>query len=108
MKTSVAGQMRKHVGKQVYILRKDGRVLSGRLIRKNNRYMLQPKGKTAKTKAIIPLVLFDLLAVGTSPYFYGPYGQYSPYGSCGHYGGYGGYGSYGSYNPYIPYGSPYY
>ncbi|MNN63504.1 hypothetical protein D3C81_1788880 [compost metagenome] len=47
-----------------------------------------------KTKAIIPLVLFDLLAIGTAPYGYG-------------YGGYGGYGGgypYGNGYGYPPYG----
>lgn len=62
--------------------------MSGKLIRiSGNRLVLeQPKGKKVKTKAIIPLVLFDLLAIGTAPYAYGgyPYGVYGGYG----YGGY--------------------
>ena len=59
-------QASKLVGKQIYAVRKDGSVASGKLVRiSGNRLVLeQPKGKV-KTKAIIPLVLFDLLAIGT-------------------------------------------
>lgn len=71
-------QARKLIGKQVYALKKDGTVVEGKLLRiKGNELVLasQKKGKTVKkTSAIIPLVLFDLLAIGTSPYAYGPYG----------------------------------
>ena len=82
--------MRKLTGKQVVAVRKDGSVVSGKLVRINNRYAIRPQRKAAKTKAIIPLVLFDLLAIGTAPYYYGPYGPYGPY------------------NPYSPYGPVYY
>lgn len=45
----------------------------GKLLRvSGNRLVLQRiSGKKVQTKALIPLVLFDLLAVGTAPYAYG-------------------------------------
>jgi len=60
-------QAQKLIGKHVYAVRKDGSVASGKLVRiSGNRLVLEPaKGKKVQTKAIIPLVLFDLLAVGT-------------------------------------------
>lgn len=75
-------QVEKLVGKVIFATRKDGSQVSGKLIRiSGNRLVLQPnRKKKVKTKAIIPLVLFDLLAIGTAPYI-GAYG-----------GGYGGYG----------------
>ena len=70
-------------GKRVYAHKRDGTVVSGKLVRvQGNRiYLQQSAGKKVKTKAILPLALFDLLAIGTSPYVYGlyPYGGY-PYG----------------------------
>jgi hypothetical protein len=93
----MAGKIRiedaqKLVGKQVYCLKKDGSVASGKLVRISSGgrlHLLQKKGK-ARTKAVIPLVLFDLLAIGTSPYAYGGYG-YPGYGYGGGFGGgYGG------------------
>ncbi|CAM3820170.1 50S ribosomal protein L33 [Cohnella lubricantis] len=80
-------QALKFVGKQVYALRKDGTQVSGRLVRvSGSRLVLsQQKGRKASTKAILPLALFDVLAIGTAPFAYGGYG---PWG----YGGYGGYG----------------
>ncbi|RAV06553.1 50S ribosomal protein L33 [Paenibacillus sp. YN15] len=81
--------VQKLVGKQVYCLKKDGSVASGKLVRISGGgrlHLLQAKGK-ARTKAILPLALFDILAIGTSPYAYGGYGYgYPGYG----YGGYGG------------------
>ncbi|MFB9325233.1 hypothetical protein ACFFSY_04780 [Paenibacillus aurantiacus] len=67
-------QARKLVGKTVYAVRKDGSVASGKLVRvSNNKLYLKPvgkdKGKKVKTKAILPLVLFDLLAIGTLPFW---------------------------------------
>ncbi len=95
--------IRKMVGKQVYAVHKRGGKISGKLVRiSGNRIYLQPtikSGKKVRTSAIIPLALFDLLAIGTSPYTYGGYpygGGYGyPYG-----GGYG--GGYG-----YPYGGVY-
>lgn len=83
--------VQKLIGKTVYAMKKDGTQVSGKLVRvSGNRIVLAPqKGKQVKTSALVPLVLFDLLAIGTSPYggFYGgyPYGGY-PYG--GFYGGF--------------------
>lgn len=106
----MAGKIRledvqKLVGKQVYCMKKDGSVASGKLVRISSGgrlHLLQAKGK-ARTKAVIPLVLFDLLAIGTSPYAYGGYGYgYPGYGYGGGYGGFGypGYG-YGGGFPFI-------
>lgn len=88
MRGVTKAQASKLVGKRIYALHKNGSVVSGKLIRiSGNRLVLeQAKGKKVKTKAIIPLVLFDLLAIGTAPYAYGGY----PYGGYGGYG-YGGY-----------------
>ena len=76
----------KLVGKQIYAVRKDGSVASGKLVRiQGNQLVLErPRGKKVQTKAIIPLVLFDLLAIGTVAGGYGGYG----YGYDGY--GYGG------------------
>ncbi len=73
-------QAYKLIGQQVYALKKDGSVASGKLLSiKGTRVILvQEKGKHVRTKAILPLALFDLLAIGTSP-FVGGFG-YSPYG----------------------------
>lgn len=95
-----AAEIRKLIGKQVYCLKKDGTMASGKLVKVSGGriHLAQPKGKSVRTKAVIPLVLFDLLAIGTSPYGYG-YG-YPGYGGYG-YGGYGyGYGG--------GFGSPYF
>ncbi|UUZ83091.1 hypothetical protein LJK88_03835 [Paenibacillus sp. P26] len=59
----------KLVGKQIYALRKDGTVVEGKLVRiSGNRLVVKPQGKQVKTSAILPLVLFDLLAIGTAPF----------------------------------------
>jgi len=74
-------QAKKLVGKKIYALKKDGSVVSGKLvgIRGNRLVLEQPRGK-AQVKGLLPLVLFDLLAIGESPYgFGGPF-----------YGGFGG------------------
>lgn len=93
MRGVTKAQASKLIGKRIYALHKNGSVASGKLIRiSGNRLVLErPKDKKVKTKAIIPLVLFDLLTIGTAPYAYGGY----PYGGYGGYG-YGGY-PYGSY-----------
>ncbi|MDO3680246.1 hypothetical protein [Paenibacillus ehimensis] len=71
----------KLVGKQIYAVKKDGTVVEGKLVRINgSQLLISPrKGKQVRTSAILPLVLFDLLAIGTAPYAYGGYG-YGPYG----------------------------
>lgn len=91
--------VRKLVGKPIFAVTKSGMKVAGKLvkIKGNKLYIASQKGK-ASTKAILPLALFDLLAIGTLPYAY--YGY--PYGSFG-YGSYGGYGGY----PYGSYGYPY-
>lgn len=87
------------IGKRIIAVKKDGTQVTGKLLRvSGNRLILQRvSGKKVQTKAIIPLVLFDLLAIGTAPYAYGGV----PYG--GGYGApYGGYGYGGT--PYPPFG----
>jgi len=76
-------QALKLVGKRVYAIRKDGTRVSGRLVRvSGNQLMIQPaSGKQVSTKAILPLALFDLLAIGTAPFAFG-----------GFWGGYDGFG----------------
>lgn len=95
-------QVMRLIGKQIIAVKKDGSQVTGKLLRvSGNRLILQRvSGKKVQTKAIIPLVLFDLLAIGTAPYAYGggvPYGGGYGYGAP--YGGYG----YGG-TPYPPYG----
>ncbi|MFC3748394.1 hypothetical protein [Paenibacillus sp. GCM10012306] len=95
-------QVMKLVGKHIVAVKKDGTKVSGKLVRiSGNRLILQrSSGKKVQTKALIPLVLFDLLAVGTAPYGYGGYGGV-PYGGGYGYGGYGpGYGYGGAPYPY--------
>lgn len=93
-------QAQKLIGKQIYAVHKNGQRFTGKLVRiSGNKLVLKhKKGGKVQTKALIPLVLFDLLAIGaTQPYGYGGgygYGGYGgyPYGGYG-YGGYpyGGY-----------------
>ena len=106
-------QAQKLLGQHIVAVKKDGNFITGKLVRiSGNRLILQrSKGKTVQTKAIIPLVLFDLLAIGTAPFaggFYGgggfgygpgpgpgpvPYGGAPGYGYGGFPGGYpGGFG----------------
>lgn len=88
MRGVTKAQASKLVGKRIYALHKNGSVMSGKLIRiSGNRLVLeQAKGKKVRTKAIIPLVLFDLLAIGTAPFAFGgfPYGGYGGYGFGGY------------------------
>lgn len=83
MKHSVTkAQVRRWIGKNIVVTKKDGTFVTGKLVRiSGNRIILQrDSGKKVQTKAIIPLVLFDLLAIGTAPYVTGGFG----------YGGFGG------------------
>lgn len=76
LKSSVTRtQAKQLVGKQIVAMKKDGSRVTGKLLRiSGNKLILQRnKGKKVHTKAIIPLVLFDLLAIGTAPYVYGGY-----------------------------------
>lgn len=84
-RTVTRKEAEKWLGKSIVAYKKDGGVVTGKLVKiSGNRLIVrQESGKKVKTKAIIPLVLFDLLAIGTGPYGYGPYGGV-PYG----YGGY--------------------
>ncbi|MNE54838.1 hypothetical protein D3C76_251870 [compost metagenome] len=95
-KTVTKKDAEKWLGKSITAYKKDGTIVTGKLVKiSGNRLIVRPaSGKKVKTKAIIPLVLFDLLAIGTAPYGYG-------------YGGYGGYGGgypYGNGYGYPPYG----
>lgn len=93
-KSVKAEEARKLIGKQVYCLKKDGTVASGKLVKVSGGrlHLAQPKGKKVRTQAVLPLVLFDLLAIGTSPYAYGYPGYYGGYGPGYGYGGGLGYG----------------
>jgi hypothetical protein len=80
-------QVQKLVGKSIYAVRKDGSVVSGKLVRvKGNQLVLEPPKGKVQTKAIIPLVLFDLLAIGTSPFGFG-FGGFDGFGFGGGFGG---------------------
>jgi hypothetical protein len=67
--------VRKMIGKQVYAVHKRGGKITGKLVKvSGNTLYLQPLNKSSKkvrTSAIIPLALFDLLAIGTSPFAFG-------------------------------------
>jgi hypothetical protein len=77
-------EMKKLLGQHVYALRNDGTVIEGKLVRiKGSELFIAPNNKKGvQTKAFIPLVLFDLLAIGTSPF---GFGGFSPFG----FGGFG-------------------
>jgi hypothetical protein len=65
-------QAQELIGHKVYALRKDGSVVSGRLVRvKGDQLSIEMTDGKARTKAFLPLVLFDLLAIGTSPFGFG-------------------------------------
>lgn len=76
------------VGKTIYAIKKDGSRVSGKLVRISGSKLIleQAKGK-ARTKAILPLVLFDLLAIGTRPFGFG-FGGFDGFG----FGGFPGFG----------------
>jgi len=80
-------QAQRLVGKQVYAVRKDGTIATGKLVRiaGDTLVLEQPRGKKARTSAILPLVLFDLLAIGTVD---GGFGWGGGFGGWG--GGFGG------------------
>jgi hypothetical protein len=103
-RSDVRQQIRRLSGKRIYAVTKHG-VAAGKLLRVSGQTAwLRPDsigGKKVKTRALLPLALYDLLAVGTAPYggIYGPY--YGPYYPGGGYPGtgpgplYPGYGGYG-------------
>jgi hypothetical protein len=103
-------EVRKLVGKSIYAVRPDGSVVTGKLVRvSQNKLVVAPlkreKGKVVQTKAIIPLVLFDLLAIGTLPFLGGFGGGFggggggnccnNNFNQCGGYGNQG-FNSYGN------------
>ncbi|WP_019536784.1 hypothetical protein [Paenibacillus ginsengihumi] len=92
--------VQKLVGKEIYAMRKDGSVVHGKLVRiSGNTLIVSPKGKKVRTSAVLPLVLFDLLAIGTSPFaFGGPFGFGGfPGAGFGPFGGFGGFGPFGGF-----------
>lgn len=99
MRGVTKGQAKGLIGKHIYVKHKNGSVFSGKLLEvKGDELVFHEENRNkVKTKGIIPLVLFDLLAIGTLPYAYGgyPYGGGYGYGYGGSYGGY--YGGYGFY-----------
>ncbi|WP_276354784.1 hypothetical protein [Cohnella caldifontis] len=63
------------VGKHIYAVKRDGSLVIGRLVRINgNDLIVEPPGDKAQTKAILPLALFDVLAIGTAPFAFGGFG----------------------------------
>ncbi|SFS48450.1 hypothetical protein [Paenibacillus sp. BC26] len=84
-------QVQKMVGKTVYAVRKDGSVVTGKLVRAHqNQLQLMPlnNGKEVQTRAIIALVLFDLLAIGL--FAGGGFGWGGGFGGPGYGPGFGG------------------
>jgi hypothetical protein len=106
-------QVMRLIGKNIVAVKKDGSKISGKLLQiSGNRLIVQRvSGKKVQTKALIPLVLFDLLAIGTAPQTYGggygyggaPYGKGYGYG-YGYGGGGYGYGINGGYGVVPPLG----
>ncbi|QGQ98527.1 hypothetical protein EHS13_28430 [Paenibacillus psychroresistens] len=92
-------EAKKWIGRNIDAVKKDGTVVTGKLVGiKGSRLIFAAQKGKVHTKAIIPLVLFDLLAVGTA-------GAYGGYGYGGYGGGFGGYpGGYGYGAP--GYGAP--
>lgn len=66
------GQVRRLAGKRIYAVTRRGEIAEGKLLRvSGHSLVLRPErinGKKVKTQALLPLVLYDLLAVGTAPY----------------------------------------
>lgn len=100
-RTVTRREAEKWVGKSIVAYKKDGGFVTGKLVKiSGNRLVLrQNPGKKVKTKALIPLVLFDLLAIGSAPYGYGAYGPYGGYGPGSY--GYGGYPYGYGYGPFL-------
>ena len=75
-------QVRRLVGKKIYAVKKDGTVVIGKLRKlSGNRLIVeQASGKRAKTNLFIPLVLFDLLAIGLLSEFGHGFGGFGGFG----------------------------
>ncbi|MFD2114439.1 hypothetical protein ACFSTH_15500 [Paenibacillus yanchengensis] len=105
MKNTVTKQRaRKLVGKKIYAVQKNGKVVSGKLVKiQGNTLYISPsrskssrKGKKVHTKCIIALTLLGIIAIGAiawgaSANFGGGCGK----GDCGNQGHYGYNDSYG-------------
>ncbi|GAA4828837.1 hypothetical protein GCM10023310_02210 [Paenibacillus vulneris] len=91
-KTVSKKDVQQFIGQTIYAVKKDGTTVSGKLVRiSGNKIILAPEqGKEVTTSALAPLVLFDLLAIGTAPYAYGGgfYGGGFGYPYGGFYGGF--------------------
>ncbi|MBH5317380.1 hypothetical protein I6N90_06075 [Paenibacillus sp. GSMTC-2017] len=80
MRNVTRAQAKKLVGKSIFAMRKDGTVVKGKLLRiQGNKLIMAPirgaKGKKVHTKwFLIPLLLFDLLAIGTLGFWGGGFG----------------------------------
>ncbi|GGA38035.1 hypothetical protein [Paenibacillus physcomitrellae] len=105
---AIESQAKKLVGKKVIAYKKDGGFVTGTLVKVSGKrlYVKPGAGKNVRTKAILPLALFDLLAIGTAPYATGGFGGYPGYGYGGYPGNGYGYGGYGGYGGYPGYGYP--
>ena len=105
-------EAKKWIGQSIDAVKKDGTVVTGKLVRIKGSKLIfaaekAEKGKVVQTKALIPLVLFDLLAIGTA----GAYGGYGGYGGGYGYGGYPvgyGYGAPGYGAPGYGYNQPFF
>ncbi|WP_282939512.1 hypothetical protein [Paenibacillus sp. RC67] len=85
-------EVQKLIGKTVYAVKKDGTTVSGKLVRiSGNKLIMVPEEGKVQTSAFIPLVLFDLLAIGTSPFAFGGFGGFGGFDGFGSpFGGFGG------------------
>ncbi|MBD8498761.1 50S ribosomal protein L33 [Paenibacillus arenosi] len=82
-------QAEKLIGQHIYAVRQDGKVVSGKLVRiSGNELVLTPADGKARTRCfLLPLILFDLLAIGTlgcgGGFGFGPFGGPFGGGGCG-------------------------
>ncbi|MBW5447003.1 50S ribosomal protein L33 [Cohnella sp. CFH 77786] len=77
-------QVKELVGKEIYAVRRDGSVVKGKLVRvSGNELYLAPTDGKAHTNAILPLALFDLLAIGTLPFAGFGFGGFGGFGFPG-------------------------
>ncbi|HZG74257.1 MAG TPA: hypothetical protein VEZ72_00240 [Paenibacillus sp.] len=106
-RSKIASKAKTLVGHPVAVKMKDGATVAGTLVRMSGDRLYvrtqavgDAKRTTAshsvRTKALLPLLLYDVAALGAGPYggygAYGPYGPYGgPYGPYGPYGGAGGF-----------------